>query len=252
MAVQRWFPHPAGPGRSRAIARAGHPTSIPTVDLISRCTHRLLVLRAAAFKQSSPTRPACPPPSHLPGRILKSVYMDASWREAKPISSSWSTRMTFRSGTLFLSANSPDWCSQITAISFEIPLTLRALGGSAQVAELLAIQTGLHLLHTLHVRGIVHTDCLSAVKKITRRWSPGRSFQGAGAALVASCRGLSIRLDLHQMAQRPSGALRTPPLHRDPPTVGHLPGGLPYQESGHRLTSSFSDLPTSHANRRSP
>ena len=65
---------------------------------------------------------------------------------------------------------------------------LRALGGSAQVAELLSIQAGLHLHYTLGLRGTVYSDCLSEVKKITRQWTPGHSFQEAGATLVSACR----------------------------------------------------------------
>ena len=91
-------------------------------------------------------------------------------------------------GALFLSADLPDWCSEVSALCFEIPLNLRALGGTAHVAELLAIQAGLQLLHSLGLSGTVYSDCLSAVKKITRRWTPGHSFQEAGAALVSSCR----------------------------------------------------------------
>ena len=79
-------------------------------------------------------------------------------------------------GALFLSADLPDWCLTISAVSF------------AYIAELLAIHAGLHLLSTFRLRGTVYTDCLSVVKKISRRWSPGSSFQEAGAALVASCR----------------------------------------------------------------
>ena len=47
----------------------------------------------------------------------------------------------------------PDWCSHLLAIRFDIPPTLRSLGGTAR--ELLAIQAGLHLLHALHLRGTV-------------------------------------------------------------------------------------------------
>ena len=68
---------------------------------------------------------------------------------------------------------------------FEIPLTLFSLGGTPQVAELLAIQAGLQLLHSLHLRGTVYSDCLGAVKKISRRWSTGRSFLDAGASRQA-------------------------------------------------------------------
>ena len=92
-------------------------------------------------------------------------------------------------GALFLSADLPDWCSEVVAVSFEIPPALRPLGGTPLVAELLAIQAGLQLLHTLGLRGTVFSDCLSAVKKITRKWTPGHSFQAAGASLVSSCRG---------------------------------------------------------------
>ena len=83
---------------------------------------------------------------------------------------------------------SPDWCSHIAAVRFEIPPTLRAPGGMAQVAELLAIYTGLFPLYTLnlYLRGTIYSDFLADAKKITRRWTPGRAFQDAGAALVAA------------------------------------------------------------------
>ena len=91
-------------------------------------------------------------------------------------------------GALFLSADLPDWCSDVATISFEIPAALHTLGGTPLVAELLAIQAGLQLRHTLGLSGTVFSDCLSAVKKITRKWTPGHSFQAVGASLVASCR----------------------------------------------------------------
>ena len=46
----------------------------------------------------------------------------------------------------------------------------------------------LHLLHSLQLRGTVYSDGLSAVTKITRRWSPGHAFTEAGAALVSASR----------------------------------------------------------------
>ena len=54
-------------------------------------------------------------------------------------------------------------------MSFEIPPTLRVIGGTAQVAELLAIYAGIYILHTLNLRGTIYSDCLAAVKKITRQ-----------------------------------------------------------------------------------
>ena len=56
------------------------------------------------------------------------------------------------------------------------------------MTELLAIHAGLHLLHTLKLRGTVYSDCLAAVNKITRRWTPGRAFQDTGATLVTASR----------------------------------------------------------------
>ena len=64
-------------------------------------------------------------------------------------------------------------CSYIAGVRFEIPPTLQALGGTAHVVELLAIHAGLHLLHIFNLRGTIYSDCLAAVKKITRRWTPG-------------------------------------------------------------------------------
>ena len=204
--VQRWLPLPSGSGRARTIICAGHPTTLPTSDFLTRCSHRLLVLRGrclrkgtirADFPDIPCLTPFTPPAWVEPLRPILltthswSIYSDSSWRRAAPVQSKavFGLQGSHQGrGALFLSADLPDWCSTISAASFEIPLTLRALGGSAHVAELLAIHAGLHLLSALHLRGTVYTDCLSAVKKINRRWSPGPSFQEAGAALVASCR----------------------------------------------------------------
>ena len=109
--------------------------------------------------------------SLLPRDHTWSVYTDASWRAKQPLhpQAVFGTQGTQEGrGALFLSADSPDWCSHIAAIRFEIPPTLRALDGTAQVAELLAIYTGLFLLYTLNLRGTIYSDCLAAVKKITR------------------------------------------------------------------------------------
>ena len=89
---------------------------------------------------------------------------------------------------MFLSADLPDWCSDALAIRLEIPPSLRLLGGSAQVAELIAIYAGHHHLHSLQLCGAFYSECLSAVKNITRRWFPGHAFTEAGAALVISSR----------------------------------------------------------------
>ena len=120
-----------------------------------------------------------------------SVDADASWRLITPLQAQAVFGLQgshHGRGALFLSADLPDWCSDITAVCFGIPPTLRALGGTAHVAEHLAIQAGLHLLASRRLRGTVYSDCLSAVKKITRRWSPDQGFQEAGAALVSSFR----------------------------------------------------------------
>ena len=143
-----------------------------------------------------------------------SIYTDASWRALHPpqaqavfgLLGSHQGR-----GALFLSADYPDWCSDILAVCFEIPPTLQACGGTAQVAELLAINAGLQLLHSLHLSGTVYSDCLSAVNKITRRWSSGRSFLEAGAALVSSSRTfLSDQIQLKWIKGHPEQS-DTPP-----------------------------------------
>ena len=173
---------------------------------MSRCTHRLLVNLTSAkgniiAEFPDLLGPVSPPPPvwtdflrhSLSREHSWSVYTDASWRALHPpqaqtvfgLQGSHEGR-----GALFLSADSPDWCTHITALRFEIPPTLPAHGGSAHVAELLAIHAGLLLLHTLQLRGMVYSDCLAAVKKINRRWTPGRSFQEAGATLVTASRAL--------------------------------------------------------------
>ena len=78
------------------------------------------------------------------------------------------------------------------------------------MTELLAIHAGLHLLHTLKLRGTVYSDCLAAVNKITRRWTPGRAFQDTGATLVTASRALcsdSITI----LDQRALGTIEIPP-----------------------------------------
>ena len=199
-------PLPSGAGRPRPIARAGHPHTTSHTDYTSRCTHRLLVLLTGCHTKGTikgefffhpallgpprrtwtdPVRPYLSPLSSW------SIYSDASWRAVHPpqaqtifgLQGTHSGR-----GALFLAADLPDWCSDIQAVHLVIPPTLRSPGGSAQGAELIAIQAGLHPLHVLHLRGTVYSDCLGAVKKITRRLSSGHSFLEAVAALVASCR----------------------------------------------------------------
>ena len=69
----------------------------------------------------------------------------------------------------------------------------------------------LHILSTLRLRGTVCTDCLSAVKKINRRWSPGSSFQEAGEALIASCRAyLSDSISLKWIKGHPESSEQPP------------------------------------------
>ena len=101
-----------------------------------------------------------------------SVYSDASWRAWPPNPPRHKrTQGTHEGrGALFLTADTTDWCAHI----------------AAQVADLLVIHAGLILLHSLNLRGTVDSDCLAAVKKITRRWTPGSAFQDTSAALVAA------------------------------------------------------------------
>ena len=168
LTVQRWSALPGGHNRSRPLIRTGSPTTLPHKDFVSRVTHRLLVSIAktlgkgtihAEFPDSLGLPSSLPPSwseplrSLLPGGYTWSVYTDASWRAKQPLQAQavFGTQGTHEGrGALFLSADSPDWCSHLVAASFEIPPTLRALGESAQVAELLAIFSG---LSTLNLRG---------------------------------------------------------------------------------------------------
>ena len=190
LTLQRWSALPGGPNRLRPIIRNGSPTTILHTDFVSRVTHRLLVAIGnssgkgtihAEFSDYLGTTSPYPSPwptslrSGLPGGHTWSVYTDAIWRAQQPLEAqtAFSSHGTyFGRGALFLSADFPDWCSHITAVRFDIPPTLRVLGETAQVTELLAIYTGISLLHTLNLRGTVYSDCLAAVKKITRRWTP--------------------------------------------------------------------------------
>ena len=208
LSIQRWSTLPGGHNRSRPLVRTGSPTTLHRRDFVLRVTHRLLVYTPktsgkgtihAEFPDSlGPPSPPTPPWSEplrslLTGVHSWSVYTDASWRAKQPLQAQavFGNQGTHEGrGALFLSADSPDWSSHVAAACFEIPPTLRALGGTAQVAELLAIYSGLSLLSTLNLRGTIYSDCLAAVKKITRRWTPGRSFQDTGAALVTAVRAL--------------------------------------------------------------
>ena len=227
--AQRWATPPTGSGRPRAIIRIGQPLTIASSDFTARCTHRLLVLLArcqgkGTIRAEFPDTPALIDPPRLswthPLRSLLasapswSIYTDASWRAVHPIQAQavfglHGTRSG--RGALFLSADLPDWCSAIFAVRFDIPPTLPSLGGSAQVAELIAIQAGLRLLHELNLSGTVYSDCLGAVQKITRRWPPGHSILEAGAVLVASTRSyLSDRIHLQWSKGHPERS-DTPP-----------------------------------------
>ena len=189
---------PSPPDQQRRITRTGHTFTTTSSDFTTRGTHWLLVIRSrdpskGTIRAEFPDTPklsTLPSPSwmdqlrpHMTSATTWSIYTDASWRAIHPpqapavfgLQGSHHGR-----GAVFL--------SEILAVRFDIPPTLQALGGTAQVAELLAIQTGLLILYTLHLRGTVHSDCLGAVKKITRRWSSGRSYLEAGAALVMSSR----------------------------------------------------------------
>ena len=206
LTAQRWTTPPTGPGRPRSINRIGQPLTISFSDFTARCTHRLLVILARCLAKGTiraefPDTPALVGFTRLswtesfrPLLVAApswSIYTDASWRAVHPIQAQavFGLQGTHSGrGALFLSADLPDWCSTILAVRFDIPPTLPSLGGSAQVAELIAIQAGLRLLYELKLRGTVYSDCLGAVKKITRRWSPGHSFLEAGAALIASSR----------------------------------------------------------------
>ena len=227
--AQRWTTLPSGPGRPRAITRIGPPLTIASTDFTTRCSHRLLVLLArcqvkGTIRAEFPDTPALralPRPSWTdPFRPLLasasswSIYTDASWRAVHPIQAQAAFGLQGSHsgrGALFISADLPDWCSTILAVRFDIPATLPSFGGTAQVAELIAIQAGLRLLHVLNLRGTVYSDCLGAVKKVTRRWSTGPSFLDAGAALVTSNRSyLSDRIHLQWTKGHPERS-DTPP-----------------------------------------
>ena len=173
----------------------------------------------------------------LAGEFSWSVYTDASWRPILPLPAQAVFGLQGShegQGALFLSADSPDWCSSLAGVRFEIPPILQALGGTAHVAELLAIHAGLYLLHTLNLRGTVYSDCLAAVKKITRRWTPGRACQDTGATLVAAARALlSDSVTVQWIKGHPERS-DLPPHQLVPATVGNLRGGCPNQEPGDR------------------
>ena len=207
LTTQRWLVTPSGNTRPHSLSRASHPpyrlghyglyfplhTSI--VIILARCK-RKGTIRAEFTDTPSLARSTFLTWTDTPRPLVQNTYSwpfyaDASWRavDPMPVEAFFGIQGThLGSGALFLSAYLLDWCSDALPIGFDIPPTLLPLGGSAQVAELIAIYAGFHLLHNVNLRGTVHSDCLSAVKKITRRWSPGHAFTEAGAALVTSSR----------------------------------------------------------------
>ena len=138
--TQRWSPLPPCHNRLRPLIRTGFPVMVKHTDFVSRCTHRLLVHCKAqkgniiAEFPDSLGPATLPPPTwtdslrhSLTREHSWSVYTDASWRAIHPPSAltvfglqgSHAGR-----GALFLTADSPDWCSHIFALRFEIPPTL--------------------------------------------------------------------------------------------------------------------------------
>ena len=214
--LQRWVDLHTTPGGQRSISRADHTFTTSITDFSTRCSHRLIVLLTRNNMKGT-IRAEFPDTRNLTESSFNtwvdslrpfltsapswSIYTDSSWRAITPPPSPSSVRI----------ARVPQWsrgpvslCFDIRAVRFDIPPTLPALGGTAQVAELLAINAGLQLLHSLNLSGTVYSDCLGAVKKITRRWSTGRSFLDAGAALVTSCRTfLSERIHLKWLKGHP-------------------------------------------------
>ena len=204
--TQRWSALPPVQNRLHPLIRTGYPIKVQRSDFVSRGTHWLLVTFTAdngsiiaefpAHLGPTPTslQPWTDSLRHSLSRVHSwSVYTDASWRAIHPLPAPSVVGMQGTHegrGALFVSADSPDWCSSITAVRFDIPSTLHALGGTAHVAEFLAIHTGLHLLHALNLRGTIYSDCLAAVKKINRRWTTGQAFQDAGATLITASRAL--------------------------------------------------------------
>ena len=204
--TQRWVLTSVNPNCLYPLHLAGHPTASPLSDFTPRCTHRLLVHLARCHRkgtiraefEDTPQLTRFAPTSWLANirPLLRSssswsIFTDASWRAIQPIpvEAVFGIQSSHTGcGALFLSADHHHWCADTLALRFEIPPTLHSLGGSALVAELLAIHTGLQLLRALQLRRTVYSDCLSAIKKINRGWSPGQAFTEAGAALVSASR----------------------------------------------------------------
>ena len=230
-------------------------------DFCTRCTSRLIVLLARCLQRGTIRAEFTDTPSlgqpTLPTWVTSfrpllrtdcswSIYTDASWREIQPIpaESVFGIQGSHQGcDALFLSADLSDWCSDILALRFDIPPLLRAQGGSALVAELLAIHAGLHLLHTLHLRGTVYSDCLGAVKKLTRRWSPGLTFTEAGASLITSCRSyLSALISVQWIKGHPERSDTPPSAWSRQQWGNYLADGLTKHRDIGSL--SFSPIPT--------
>ena len=65
----------------------------------------------------------------------------------------------------------------------------------------------------LRLLRLIYSDCIAAVKKITRRWTPGKAFQDAGAALVMAARALlSTTISVQWTKSHPERS-DSPPTH---------------------------------------
>ena len=133
------------PEQPRRITRTGHTFVTASSDFTNHSTHRLLIIQSrdsskGTIRAEFPDTPklSTPPgPSwmdqlrpHMTSATTWSVYTDASWRAIHPpqaqavfgLQGSHHGR-----GAVFLSADHPDWCSEILAVRFDIPPTLQAL-----------------------------------------------------------------------------------------------------------------------------
>ena len=202
--TQRWLLTSVNSNCRYPLQLAGRPTTSPLSDFTTRCSHRLLVQLASCHRKGTIRAEVEDTPQFTRRTLWTdairplllsssswSIFTDASWRAIHPIpveavfgiQGSHTGR-----GALFLSADHPDWCSDTLAILFEIPPTLHALGGSALVAELLAIHTGLHLLHALQLRGTVYSSRKSTAPGLPESYSrrPERLWYPLAATISRS------------------------------------------------------------------
>ena len=167
--------YPYATTRQYYLTRCSHSSTSTTADFISRCTQRLLVLLARCQRKGTiwaefPDAPAWPRPLHSHGQtpIGLSSAQPALGRFTRMPVGGQCTQSKRRLSSGYKASILAAGLSMRTYFGSPVsnPPTLRYLGGTAQIAELLAIHAGLHQ----QIRGSVYSDCL-AQNRPPQKWT---------------------------------------------------------------------------------